>query len=265
MDSKNKNNLVIVVGLGLILLVALVTVFRFGKKDSEPQKKEIQSEKIDVSNLISAQDFKKRIRNRESLRIIDIRDKDSFAIEHIPNSLNVPLEELPVKELTDDGNPIVVIDYDGKNGIQAIKILKDKKLKNILFLSGGILSWKEINGSTISWGDPSSFTDQAKVTFISADDLKKDFDNNTPLIIIDVRDSKSFTQGKIPKALNIPLSELESNREKISNGKQIIVYGETELEGFQAGVRLYDLNFFAVKTLSGGFKDWKAKGFQTER
>lgn len=264
-SQNNKNNLVIIVGLGLILLVSLATVFRSRTDKSEEKKSEARVETVEDSNLITASDLKKRISDRENFSIIDIREKESFLIEHIPGSTNIALEELDQKEITDTGKTIVIIDYDGKNGVQALKILKSKDIKNALFLSGGILAWKENRGSTISWGDPTSFTDQAKVTFISSDDLKKLIDSSIPFLIIDARDSKSFSEGKIPKAFNYPLTELENNKEKISNNQQIIVYGNTELESFQAAVRLYDLNFFAVKALSGGLKDWKSKNYPIEK
>ena len=53
--------------------------------------------------------------------------------------------------------------------------------------------------------------------------------------------------------------------DKIPLTKEIIVYGSTDLQGFQAGVKLYDLNFFAVWVLDDGFLGWKEKGFAVEQ
>ncbi len=79
-----------------------------------------------------------------------------------------------------------------------------------------------------------------------------------------MRPQEVFQQGHVPGAVNFPLSDLEEKYKDIPTGKPIVVYGNSALEDFQAGVRLFDLNILGVRVLEGGFNAWKTKGFTAE-
>jgi rhodanese-related sulfurtransferase len=264
--KKNKNNLIIIIGILLLLAVCLFTLFKNVKKEKDTAEDNLPQAKINSSNSISGSDLQKKIRAKENLLIIDIRDENDFLSEHIQDSINIPFSQLSGYNLTDDGKIFILVDYaDSTQSAQALQILKNKQMKNVFILSGGITTWMQNQGSVISYGDPTSFTDQAKVTYISSEDLKKMIAGSYSPFIIDIRNANSFSEGRIPKANNIFLDNLETMKDKIPSGQPIVAYGATGLDGFQAGVRLYDLGLFSVKVLKGGFADWQTKEFTIEK
>jgi 3-mercaptopyruvate sulfurtransferase SseA len=56
----------------------------------------------------------------------------------------------------------------------------------------------------------------------SADELKKQLDGGSTVLIIDVRPSASFEKETIPGAINIPLAELEGHLKQMSKDTFIV-------------------------------------------
>lgn len=264
-DKKNQEKKALTIGFTLILLLILFTFIKpYFNKNRVTNNGAATQNKIQDYPQISSSDLETKIRNKENMQIIDIRANDFYGSEHIVDSLNVPLEELGNKNMDVDPNKLIVIlsegsDADKANEYQAIQLIKSKGFKNAEALSGGMISWKKNYGQTISWGDPSSFVDQSKVTYISPENLKKYLSDGNSAFILDVRSPSSFSGGHIANAVNIPLSDLEKRKNEISAVKNIFVYGDTELQGFQAAVKLYDLNFLPVQALQGGLSSWISK------
>jgi rhodanese-related sulfurtransferase len=42
------------------------------------------------------------------------------------------------------------------------------------------------------------------------------------------------------------------------------VYGSAESDTFQAGTQLFDMGFFGLRVITGGFEAWKAKNLPIE-
>lgn len=93
---------------------------------------------------------------------IDVREKDEFKIEHIPNSLNIPLSQFEnlAKPLLNflshhhENTPVYFVCRSGNranmSAKMALKMLEDHPLANltaqsIKVLEGGILKWKNDN------------------------------------------------------------------------------------------------------------------------
>jgi 3-mercaptopyruvate sulfurtransferase SseA len=55
-----------------------------------------------------------------------------------------------------------------------------------------------------------------------ADELKKQLDSGSTVLIIDVRQPASFEKETIPGAINIPLAELEDHLKKMSKDTFIV-------------------------------------------
>jgi 3-mercaptopyruvate sulfurtransferase SseA len=56
----------------------------------------------------------------------------------------------------------------------------------------------------------------------SADELKKQLDGGSTVLIIDVRQPSSFEKETIPGAINVPLAELEGHLKKMSKDTFIV-------------------------------------------
>jgi len=203
------------------------------------------------------------------LKIIDIRDAVSYEKEHIEDSVNITPEKIKDEVIKLNKEELIVIvgyDFEDKNAeAGAVKFFKDSGFKNVLALSGGIYAWKTKSNNTVGIGDPESVLDRAKIENILPEQLKLAIDNGYPVTIIDTRSENLFSQGHIPKAMNIPLKDLESKKEDIPLMEEIIVYGDSELLDFQSGVKLYDLGFLATYTIEGGLRAWQEKGFPIEK
>ncbi|MFC1756432.1 rhodanese-like domain-containing protein [Patescibacteria group bacterium] len=260
--SSNRDKFALLIGLFLIIIVAIITFYRAENNEEFVLQEEI-IEEINNFSEISAKDLQKKIRTEENVKILDIRNRSEYEYDHIADSINVPLSDIEKSSVTiESENTIVVVGNSGDNYNAVVETLENNGHQNILVLSGGFNQWKISMNQSISFGNPDSIIDQSKVEYIVAEDLKNLIDTNYPAFILDVRQNKSFTEGHIIGAKNIPLSSLEEKRNEIPIDADIVVYGANEVESFQAGVRLYDLNFFSVSVFKEGLELWKEKGFE---
>ena len=268
-ESKQLNK-IIIAGTFLVGLVILFTLFRsFQVNKKTPAEntatKADSQEVVAEEKTLSVEEAQTKIRNRESLTILDLRDNASFAKEHLLDAKNIPLSDLdsalgnldPTKTYLalDAGTTVDQINI-------AAKIFQNHNFKNVFFLTGGFVAWKNKLATTISLGDPNSFADQAKVSYIKSDDLKTLLEKENNIFLLDVRKDTSFAEGHLKNAVNIFLDDLEGKRQQIPTGKRIVVYDKDGFWAFQAAVRLNDMGFFNVFCLSDGFDAWTQKKYE---
>lgn len=268
--TEKKNILVFGIGLVLILLIASFIFLKpYFKKNDENKNTYDNSALVKAlkkAQKITSEDLRKKILNEKTVVIIDIRDANSYNQEHITDSINIPYPDLEKSLVALDKSKTYILVDDGlelQAAYAAGGIFEKNDFSDIFYLSGGFVAWKNKTNLTVSAGDPTSFIDQSKITYINSDELKKIIEVEANVLIIDVRERSRFEEGHIKNSISIPLNELEKERKQISFGKKVVVYDdENKLEAFQAGVRLYDVGFFDVKVLSDGLKVWKEKGFE---
>ncbi|HLP29052.1 MAG TPA: rhodanese-like domain-containing protein [Candidatus Didemnitutus sp.] len=95
-------------------------------------------------NEISTADLHARLDAGENIMLLDVRQPEEYAEQHIPNSLLIPLGELPdrVDELEDyRDKEIVVICRSGNRSGQACMFLTMSGFENVVNMRGGMLSW----------------------------------------------------------------------------------------------------------------------------
>lgn len=83
--------------------------------------------------------------------------------------------------------------------------------------------------------------------------------------LLDVRPHDEFTEGHLPGALNIPLSELDARVSELPAGTEIIAYcrGPYCVFAVEAVAALRARGFKAAR-LEDGFPEWRAAGFAVE-
>lgn len=85
--------------------------------------------------------------------LVDVREADEFAAEHIPYAISVPLSKITtaMPDLLNDKRKIVFQCKLGKRGEQACSFALAGELKahDILNLEGGIIAWKGAGLPTI--------------------------------------------------------------------------------------------------------------------
>jgi len=92
---------------------------------------------------ISPQELKRRLEAGESLQVLDVREPWEWAIVHLPDSLHVPLQELPrrLQELPKD-RPIVALCKVGGRSRRAAEFLSGQGFQGVANLEGGIEAWR---------------------------------------------------------------------------------------------------------------------------
>lgn len=84
--------------------------------------------------------------------------------------------------------------------------------------------------------------------------------------ILDVRPESEFASGHLPKALNIPLSQLERRLAELPPEREIVAYcrGPWCVLSFEA-VALLRQRGYRARRLQDGFPEWKASGLPIDR
>ncbi|EKE19840.1 MAG: hypothetical protein ACD_8C00098G0004 [uncultured bacterium] len=267
-QKKFNENQIIIAGFVLIILVIIFTLFR-GKIFSEsndsrnsimPTSKESNLPKYET---LSATELNKKITlQKEPVVLLDVRPFDLYIAEHILDAINISLDEFPVGSRIDSHSAIIVIgsDNEDENINEAVEELKKEKFENIRVLAGGMESWKQLVGATVTYGDPKSFVDQSKVSYLDATELNDAIRKDVPVYVIDVRNAGEFAQGHIVGAINIPMNDLEKRRSEIKE-KRIVVVGINELQEFQASVQIYDMLLASPFVMRGAMPKWEELNF----
>lgn len=91
--------------------------------------------------------------------------------------------------------------------------------------------------------------------------------NSEKAITLDVREPKEFTDGKLPGALHIPLSQLKNRLGELEKLKErpIITYGGKGQRSNSANGILGRAGFTKLFTLAGGHKAWKDAGLPLDK
>lgn len=102
------------------------------------------SHEQDAKILISPQELAALLQSDKSVKLIDVRSREEFEAVHIKSS--VLLSQEVMRELMASGsntNPIVVVDHQGKNGLDAAAYFMGHGLQNVRCLRGGIDAWAQ--------------------------------------------------------------------------------------------------------------------------
>jgi rhodanese-related sulfurtransferase/outer membrane murein-binding lipoprotein Lpp len=203
---------------------------------------------------------------------VDVRTPDEYDIMHINNSINIPyynmtdfatrLAPLAGKQNTQ----MVLYCRTGVRSLNAWLYLNSTGYTQIYNMLGGINAWRAMNYSV--WQAPSGPITLGEARWMV--DLGQGINGTFPnLIIIDVRDSASYTGGHLPNATNIPYVDDFSFNDSIMSplsGKEnstIVVYcagGGCELSSMAASVLIED-GFNYVYWMPDGFSGWQAAGY----
>jgi rhodanese-related sulfurtransferase len=104
-----------------------------------------QDEKI----LIGPKELADWLKQDASIRLVDVRSREEFEAVHIEGSQL--LSQDVMRQLMSDGSntrPVVVIDHNGKQGLDAAAYFMGHGLQNVRCLRGGIDAWaQEVDGN----------------------------------------------------------------------------------------------------------------------
>ena len=91
--------------------------------------------------------------------------------------------------------------------------------------------------------------------------------NSRDALPLDVREVKEFEAGRIPNALNVPLSQIGARAAELARhaNKPVVAYCESGTRSRGAGASLAKAGLTEVYHLNGGFKAWRDAGLPVER
>ncbi len=105
------------------------------------------------------------------------------------------------------------------------------------------------------------------IEYISVDEAYGILLNNKEYLFIDVRSEDEYESGHIERAINIPVSEIETRLDEVPTDKSVIVYcnGSSCHRSQRAAEILIENGFREVYVISGkGINEWEEKGYPVE-
>jgi rhodanese-related sulfurtransferase len=102
------------------------------------------SHELDVKILISPAELAALREADKTVKLVDVRSREEFEAVNIAGS--VLLSQEVMREVMGSGSntqPIVVIDHQGKNGLDAAAYFIGHGLQNVRCLRGGIDAWAQ--------------------------------------------------------------------------------------------------------------------------
>jgi rhodanese-related sulfurtransferase len=102
------------------------------------------SHEQDAKVLISPKELAEALQQDKSLRVVDVRSREEFEAVHIEGS--TLLSQDAMRQIMGDGSntkPLVVVDHQGKNGLDAAAYFMGHGLQNVRCLRGGIDAWAQ--------------------------------------------------------------------------------------------------------------------------
>ena len=93
--------------------------------------------------------------------------------------------------------------------------------------------------------------------------------NHEGAIVLDVGEPAEFKKGHIPKAINIPVSQLKNDLGRLekyrTKGTPIVLSSRVAQHSSRAATILRKNNFSNLYTLSGGLVSWEKENLPLER
>lgn len=92
------------------------------------------------------------------------------------------------------------------------------------------------------------------------DESVKEFEKTKDAILVDVREKDEYEDGHIPQAINLPLSRINNDAEKVlkDKDKKIFVYCLSGARSSQAEKVLRDKGYKEIENI-GGFMDYSGE------
>lgn len=252
----------IIIGFGLVVIVVVFFAIK-GMSPEQDDADVLEATVADatIPSIDPAEAVRLSLAPASSVVILDIRSDVEYQASHIPDSVSVPAEKADEYVPVEGADILLIPSRDTELTRASVAKLTGKGAR-VSVIGDGIAGWEIAGGPVVSFGNPSSPTDRSKVNFVSLDAFKSIVEDRRILhMILDIRSAEAFARSHIPESYNIPFPELEKRRSEIPPAINVALYGDNELEVFQASTRLFDLGVFSVKTLEGTFSEWEAKGF----
>ena len=180
----------------------------------------------------------------EGILVLDGRDRNEFAKDHVPGSMNISLDgsfAVWVGTLIEDlSAPILVVAPSGREEEMVLRLARVGYDNCAGYLKGGIATWKEAGKET------------GQVRTIQADELKAVQENGS--LIYDVRKCSEYDAGHVVGVENLPLNNISVWKDQLGNKEQeIFLHCRSGYRSMTAASILKAAGFNNVVNVEGGF------------
>jgi hydroxyacylglutathione hydrolase len=187
---------------------------------------------------------------------LDVRSAAAFGNGHAPGALNIGLSGQFASwagTLIPMGAPIVIISEDVEQVDEAVMRLARVGLDSVKgYLSDGMMAW-----------DKAGF-EVARIEQMTVDELKRRFDENTDLQLIDVRRPGEYNNGHAPAAVNLQLAHIEKCVDKFAPNRPTAVICQSGYRSSAATSILARHGFKRLYNVVGGMTAWVNTGYAVE-
>lgn len=117
-----------------------------GLNEAESARSELSGD--DQTNRVEVEDLKAMIERRQEVVVVDIRDREAYAKEHIPTAINIPADEIYSRALDELAqSKLIVISHLRCNSDEVSRAIRDdlsaQGFPKVASLTKGIDGWKE--------------------------------------------------------------------------------------------------------------------------
>ena len=206
---------------------------------------ETAAEKAEIKTMtgeeLVAQNSDKK---KDEVIIIDVRSSEEYKAGHIPNAININVDELEGKlnEIEDYKNkPVITYCNSGKKSGTAAEILVNNGFQDVTNAQGV----KEFEYDLVHYED------------VRGEAFQTLIDENKDIVLVDVRPAKQVKEeGMIAGAINVPFDEVENHLDKLPKDKTIALYCNTGTKSVEVAKQLEGLGYENVVNAIEGVKEY---------
>ena len=133
-------------------------------------------------------------------------------------------------------------------------VLNNWPLILVMLVSGGMLLWPLVQ---------KRLGPMREIGVLQATQLI----NRQNAVMLDVRESGEYESGRVPNAVNVPLSQFKTRGPELTKylGRPVIAYCDRGNRSQAAAAALVKLGFSDVHTLRGGVRAWSEAGLPLQK
>jgi len=188
--------------------------------------------------------------------VLDVREPHNFAAAHVPRSLNVWLNGLPVYGgyAIPYGRPLIIVAERQEEVDIAVRYLIRIGYEDMVgHLGHGMESW-------IKGGNATS-----TIAASTVHEIRKRMMAGEELLLVDLRDRRELVSGVIPGAMQMHLGKIIERSSELPADREIVLFCGSGYRGGIAASMLRNSGIGNVMIMLGGFGSWKANGYPVEK
>ncbi|PWW27889.1 rhodanese-related sulfurtransferase [Cytobacillus oceanisediminis] len=179
--------------------------------------------------------------------------KTNFTVN--AKGLACPMPIVRTKKAINDLNPGEVLEVLATDKGSKADILAWAKSSGHQYL--GTIEEGEVLKHYIRKASANEEREAAKFESVASnEDLQKQLDSNSDIVVLDVREPAEFAFGHIPNAISIPFGELEERIGEWNKDKKIYVVCRTGSRSDMASQTLAEKGFTNVTNVVPGMSEW---------